>query len=167
MFKKMNKDCKYIQAFSIVEAIVGMAITAIIMSIVFVIFSIVTERMLDYKNQNQPVCDLNRLTYSINKDIFENEKMNAQNTEITFYGYSGQKVKYNFESDNILRTNEVFVDTFKIKLNQIKVDSVKSKSQKLVFQKLKLNIEVNQKPMDLSFYKRVYANELLIKIGEK
>ncbi len=152
-----------ISAFSIVEAIVGMAITAIIMSIIFVVFSIVTERMMDYKNQNESICDLNRLTYSVNKDIFENEKMTVFDNEITFKGYSGENIKYSFLEDYTLRNNEIFIDTFKIKLNQIHIDTVKSKSEQFVFQKLKFNIEINENKMDLKFYKRIYANELLLK----
>ncbi|WP_264566842.1 hypothetical protein [Flavobacterium sp. N3904] len=154
---------KMISAFSIVEAIVGMAITAIIMSIIFVVFSIVTERMMDYKNQNESICDLNRLTYSVNKDIFENEKMTVFDNEITFKGYSGENIKYSFLEDYTLRNNEIFIDTFKIKLNQIHIDTVKSKSEQFVFQKLKFNIEINENKMDLKFYKRIYANELLLK----
>lgn len=154
---------KMTPAFSIVEAIVGMAITAIIMSIIFVVFSIVTERMMDYKNQNELICDLNRLTYSVNKDIFENEKMNIIDNEITFKSYSGENIKYSFLEDYALRNNEIFIDTFKIKLNQIHIDTVKSKSEQFVFQKLKFNIEINENKMDLKFYKRIYANELLLK----
>ncbi|WP_269223193.1 hypothetical protein [Flavobacterium sp. IMCC34518] len=154
---------KMMSAFSIVEAIVGMAITAIIMSIIFVVFSIVTERMMDYKNQNESICDLNRLTYSVNKDIFENEKMTVIDNEITFKGYSGENIKYSFLEDYTLRNNEIFIDTFKIKLNQIHIDTVKSKSEQFVFQKLKFNIEINENKMDLKFYKRIYANELLLK----
>lgn len=150
-------------AFSIVEAIVGMAITAIIMSIIFVVFSIVTERMMDYKNQNESICDLNRLTYSVNKDIFENEKMTVIDNEITFKGYSGENIKYSFLEDYTLRNNEILIDTFKIKGNQIHIDTVKSKSEQFVFQKLKFNIEINENKMDLKFYKRIYANELLLK----
>lgn len=161
----MNKR-NYLPAFSLIEAIVGMAITAIIMGIVFVIFSIVTERMLDYKNQNQLVNDLNRLTYSINKDIFGTEKMNVIENELIFNGYSGDNVKYNFQEEYILRNNETFIDTFKIKLKQIIVDSIKNKSKRMVFQKLKLSVEVNESEMDLKFYKRVYANELLQAIKE-
>jgi hypothetical protein len=157
---------KMTSAFSIVEAIVGMAITAIIMSIIFVVFSIVTERMMDYKNQNELICDLNRLTYSVNKDIFENENMTVIDHEITFKGYSGEIIKYSFLEDYALRNNEIFIDTFKIKLNQITIDTVKSKSEQFVFQKLKFNIELNENKMDLKFYKRVYANELLKKIKE-
>ncbi|OXA99549.1 PulJ/GspJ family protein [Flavobacterium pectinovorum] len=153
-----------VSAFSIIETIVGMAITAIIMSILFVIFNIVTERMLDFKNQNQLVNDLNRLTYSINKDIFEKEKMTRIDNELFFKGYAGEKVTYNFQEDFTIRTHETFIDTFKIKLKQIVIDTVRNKSQQLLFQKLKLNVEINENESSLNFYKRVYANELLQKI---
>jgi type II secretory pathway pseudopilin PulG len=155
-----------VSAFSLIEAIVGMAITAIIMGIVFVVFSIVTERMLDYKNQNQLVNDLNRLTYSVNKDIFDNEKMMVVDNEVIFKGYSGEVVKYDFQEEYTLRNKETFIDTFKVKLKQIRIDSLKSNTKKKVFLKLKLNIEVNESEMDLNFYKRIYANELLQTIKE-
>lgn len=153
-----------VAAFSIIEAIVGMAVTAIIMGILFVIFSIVSGRMLDFKNQNQLINDLNRLTYSLNKDIFEKEKMTASENEIYFNGYAGERVSYQFFDDVILRNSETFVDTFQIKLKTMVLDTVKSKSQQFVYQKIKLNIEANEKELDLRFYKRVYPNELLQKI---
>ncbi|MBF4485856.1 MULTISPECIES: type II secretion system protein J [unclassified Flavobacterium] len=163
MFKIRN-NTKSIPAFSIIEAVVGMAITAIIMGVLFVIFSIITGRMLDFKNQNQLVNDLNRLTYSLNKDIFEKEKMTVLESEISFKGYTGQRVSYQFSEDYILRNSETFIDTFRIKLHKMIVDTVKSKSQEFVFQKVKLNIESNEKELDLHFYKRVYPNELLEKL---
>lgn len=161
----MIQNCpKNTPAFSIIEAVLGMAITAIIMGILFVIFSIVTGRMMDFKNQNQLVNDLNRLTYSLNKDIFEKEKMTVLENEIYFKGYAGERVFYQFADDYILRSSETFIDTFRIKLNKMIVDTVKSKSEQFVFQKIKLNIKSNEKELDLRFYKRVYPNELLEKI---
>lgn len=161
MFNTIKNNKKIVPAFSIMEAIVSLAITAIILGIIFVIFSIVTERMFDYKNQNQLIHDLNRLTYTINKDIFETEKMSAIENELIFKGYSGETVKYNFEKEYILRTKELFIDTFQIKTIKIVVDSVKNESNRLFFQKLNLRIEANQEEMDLKFYKRIYANELV------
>lgn len=155
---------KGLKAFSIVEAIVSMAIMAIILSVVFFIFSITTERMLDYKNQNQLINDLNRLTYSLNKDIFENEKMNLIENQIFFKDYSGKLIKYDFNENYMLRSSEVFVDTFKIILKNKQLDSVKNSSHKKVFLKLKLTVFVNEKEMDLNFYKHIYANELLQQI---
>ena len=161
---KIRNNINAIPAFSIIEAIVGMAITAIIMGILFVIFSIITGRMLDFKSQNQLVSDLNRLTYCLNKDIFENEKMAVHENEIYFNGYTGERVLYQFSGDYILRNSEVFIDTFRVKVNRMILDTVKSKSEQFVFQKIKLNIEANEKEIDLRFYKRVYPNELLQKI---
>ncbi|WP_281635423.1 PulJ/GspJ family protein [Flavobacterium marginilacus] len=157
----MHNNSVSVPAFSITEAVVGMAITAIIMGILFVIFSIITGRMLDFKNQNQLVNDLNRLTYSLNKDIFEKEKMIVLPNEIYFNGYAGEKIHYQFSDDYILRNSETFVDTFRIRLNKMDMDTVKNKSGQFVFQKIKLNIESNEKKLDLRFYKRLYPNELL------
>lgn len=137
------------------------------MGVLFVIFSIITGRMLDFKNQNQLVNDLNRLTYSLNKDIFEKEKMTVLENEIYFNGYTGERVSYLFSDDYILRNSETFIDTFRIKLRQIVVDTLRSKSEQFVFQKVKLNIESNEKELDLKFYKRVYANELLEKMKKQ
>lgn len=150
-----------LKAFSIIEVIVSMALSAIIMGLVFLIFSILTERMLDYKNQNQLVNDLNRLTYSINKDVFENQKINLFDNQVSFKSYSGTTLKYEFSEDFILRKQENFVDTFNIKLNKISFDTVQNKSKNLIYQKINLSVEVNQSNIDLKFYKQVYANELL------
>lgn len=152
-----------IPSFSIIEAIVGMAVAAIIMGITFFIFSIITERMLDFKKQNQLVNDLNRLTYSINKDIFDSQKMIPNENQITFRGYSGEEVKYYFEQEHSIRIKESFIDTFMVKLNSIRIDSVRSKNRMKVYLKLKINVTSNDNVLDLNFYKRMYANELLNK----
>lgn len=153
-------DCN-IKAFSILEAVVGMAVTAIIMGIIFVIFTVLSEQMLDFKNQNEVISDLNRLTFNVNRDVFENEKMSVFEDKIEFSSYSGDEATYEFKEEYMLRSSEIFVDTFHVKLREIAIDSVRSSSGKIVFKKLRLNIEVNEKEMGLHFYKRIYANELL------
>lgn len=160
----MKKKRNNVAAFSLMEAIVGMAITAIIMGIIFVIFSIMSQQMIDFKNQNELIADMNRLTYNINRDIFENENMSVSEEEIIFNSYSGSTIKYAIQEKYALRTQETFVDTFHVSINRIATDSVKSSLGKIIFRKLKLNLEVNKEIIDLKFYKRVYANELL---GEK
>jgi type II secretory pathway pseudopilin PulG len=166
MSKTIRKSKCSAPAFSIIETTVGMAISAIIMGILFVIFSIITERMIDFKNQNQLVNDLNRLTYSLNKDIFEKEKMNGTDHEIIFKSYTGEKVTYSFQEDFTTRTNETFVDTFRIKFKQFIMDTVKNPAERLQYQKLKLTIDINDNTSSLNFYKRVYANELLQKMPQ-
>lgn len=149
-------------AFSVMETIVAMLVTAIVMGLIFVIFTMVAERMIDYKKQNQLVGDMNRLTYSINKDIFDNEKMNSGDNTIVFSGYTGQIVKYEILPEQILRQSQSFTDTFQIKTFRFVIDTVQSASKRNIFRKLALQVEVNERPMSLSFYKRVYPNELLM-----
>ncbi|WP_431244372.1 PulJ/GspJ family protein [Flavobacterium sp. P21] len=154
-------------AFSMIEAVIGMAITAIILGILFVIFSIVTGRMFDFKNQNQLVNDLNRLTYSLNKDIFEKEKMMVAESEINFTGYNGEKINYLFSEEYILRNSETFIDTFRIKLNTLKIDTMKNNTETVVFQKIRMNLKANEEDLDLSFYKRIFPNESLQKMKKQ
>ena len=143
-----------------------MALTAIILGMVFVLFSIVSDRMIDYKYQNQLVNDLNRLSYSFNKDIFDNKNMKIIDNEILFTGYTNDSIKYNYERDYILRNKGIFIDTFKIQLNKLTIDTLQNKSKTIVFQKLRLNVEVNNRELDLKFYKQVFVNELLQKMNK-
>ncbi|HEX9981235.1 MAG TPA: hypothetical protein VGB50_11790 [Flavobacterium sp.] len=151
-------------AFSIMEAVVGMAVTAIVMSLIFFIFSIMAERMLDYKNQNLVIADMNRLTYSINKDIFDSQEMGSIETGIIFHGYAGQVVRYRISDDQILRDNEVFIDTFRIRHSRVWIDSLKDMRGESIFQRLSLRAEINEEHMDLRFFKKVYADRLLNQI---
>lgn len=148
------------------EAVVGMVVMAVVMGIVFMIFTIISERMQDFKDQNQYVADLNRLTYSVNKDIFENEKWMAIEEGFVFYSYSGDRVLYSIRERYILRTKLEFIDTFNIPIKQLKLDTIGDSNKRIVFQKAKLLVEVNQQPMNLSFFKKVYADELIKSIKE-
>ncbi len=151
-----------VPAFSVMETVVAMAITAIVMGLIFAIFSIVTERMIDYKNQNQLVSDMNRLTYSLNKDIFESQQMQTRDNAIVFSTYAGSVVQYQIQPELILRQSPAFTDTFQIATSRFAIDTVQSPSKKNIFRKLALRVQVNERPLDLRFFKRVYPNELLM-----
>jgi len=145
------------------EAAFSMVITAIVIGLVFVVFTILSERMLDFKNQNQFVADMNRLTYAINKDIFDNESMVESEGGIIFNAYSGNRAGYLYHEAYTVRDKDGFLDTFRIPLKKITIDTVKNARKRLVFQRLTLNIEVNKQPMNLRFFKRIYANQLIAK----
>ncbi|MCH4829687.1 hypothetical protein BWK60_09950 [Flavobacterium covae] len=153
----------YLKAFSILEAILSMAITAIIIGLTFTLFSIITERMLNYKEQNQATHDLNRLTYSINKDIFDNDKMEIIDNTVHFSNYTGMYTNYYFEKENIIRSNETFVDTFKITVRHFQIDSLHDASKKAHFQRIKIKISSDSILMDLNFYKPIFAYDLISK----
>ncbi|QYS88056.1 PulJ/GspJ family protein [Flavobacterium davisii] len=159
----MKKNNPYLKAFSLLEAIVSMAIAAIIMGLTFVIFSMITERMLDYKKQNQATHDVNRLTYSLHKDIFDSDKMEFLENQLHFSNYTGSIVRYYWEEHYIIRRNETFVDTFDIAVKHFQIDSLHNRSGKLHFQKIKMKISSDSLLMDLNFYKPIFAQDLIQK----
>lgn len=162
----MNNKKLNIAAFSIMETIISMVITALIISIVFVLFSILTERLFDIKNQNQATNDLNRLSFAINKDIFENEKMFYSDTTWTFVSFNLEDTtKYQFKDSIVIRSKNEFIDTLGIKVIQMNRDSLWNKSKNIGYTKIKLSLEIENRMTDLNFYKKVYPNErnLIIK----
>lgn len=163
----MNKK-KHIPAFTIVEALVSMAITAIILSIIFVIFSITSERLLDFKKQNEGITDLNRLSYSINKAIFESKEMmlNYSNDELIFSDYYGNTTEYIIAEDYFLRRKGEFIDTFKLATKRLHIDIQQSPSKNEQYQRLNWNLMIDKKVINLNFYKKIYADELLREIDK-
>lgn len=160
MFKIKN-NLKMVKAFSVVEAAFSMVITAIVIGLVFIVFAILSERMLDFKNQNQFVADMNRLSYALNKDIFDSDKMSSNDESISFTCYSGDAVKYLRYDDYTIRAKEGFLDTFKIPMTRFIIDTIRNKNNRIVFQRLNLKLNVNKQPMSLKFFKKVNSNQLM------
>jgi prepilin-type N-terminal cleavage/methylation domain-containing protein len=157
-------NAAYIKAFTLVEILVSLVITAIVMGIVFVIFSVMTERMMDFKNQNEPVSEMNRLTYAMNKDIFENTQMDLSGRQLVFESYSGSITKFRFYNNYFTRQKNDYVDTFRIAVSRISIDSLYTKNKKNAFLRLKLEATVNSNAINLKFYKKIYP-QLFLKSG--
>lgn len=158
----MQQNNKHnIPAFSIVEAMVSMVLTAIIIGLVFGIFTIVSEQLYDFKEQNQYTSDFNRLSYSMNKSVFESDKMIQNENEIIFLGYNGDSVVFVKNEDYILRSHKTFKDTFQLKVSEIIIDSVYNSNKSKVFQKIAFDVLLNEQRIPLHFYKPVYANQLI------
>lgn len=150
------------KAFSMTEVIIAMTITAIIVSIIFTIFSIMSEMLLDFKKANEEIADLNRFTYCINKDIFESEIMSISAAEIQFTLASGQQTFYFMSNNYIVRKNEYLSDTFKLESNRLRIDTIRNSNKSKVYRNLKIDLNINGNATNLSFYKRLYANDLMM-----
>lgn len=143
------------------EAIISMVITAIILGIIFVIFSVTSERLLDFKKENEKINDINRLTYSVNKSIFESEEMKVATDEITFKTYNNEVITYAISEKYFTRTEGDFTDTFHLATKNIQLDILENKQKNIAYQRLKWSIGQEGKTMDFNFYKKLYAAELI------
>lgn len=157
----MNKQYSA-AAFTIIEAIVSMVITAIILAIIFVIFSITSERLFDFKKQNESITDLNRLSYTINKAIFESEIMELKNDEeLVFTGYYGNEIYYKLSKDYLICQREDYVDTFHLETRRIHIDILPSTLKNEEYQRLTWQLLIDKNKINLNFYKKIYADKLL------
>jgi len=150
-----------VKAFSVMEAVFSMVITAIVIGVVYVIFSILSERMNDFKEQNRYVADMNRLSYAITKDIFDSTQMFEKDANMFFERYSGAVVRYEYGELFTVRVQDNFTDTFAIAMKSLKIDTVANKHKRLFLKRLKFQFDVNGKLLDMNFFKRVYPNQLL------
>ncbi|SHI46007.1 prepilin-type N-terminal cleavage/methylation domain-containing protein [Flavobacterium haoranii] len=156
----MNKK-HYIQAFSIVEVMVSLVITAIIIGIIFGIFSIVSQQLINFKEQNEYTANFNRLSYSLNKAIFESEKMQFTENGLQFQTYDGSVLVYQKQEEYLIRKASQFTDTFHLNFQEIKLDTVSNENKSKIFQKLEIHLEANKQPFTLKFYKPVYAHDII------
>lgn len=155
-------NTKYnIPAFSIVEVLVSMAITAIIIGVIFTVFSIVSEQLFNFKEQNQYISDYNRFSYVVNKDIFESEEIMSTENGFILKKYTGDEVVFEKQDSIFLRKAKTFVDTFQFKIHTIHFDTLKNSSKNKVFQRLNITLQVNKNEQQLRFYKPIYANQLI------
>lgn len=143
------------------EAIFSMVITAIVIGVVYVIFSILTERMTDFKEHNRYVADMNRLSYAITKDIFDSEQMFEKDNNLVFERYSGAVARYEFGEMFTVRVQDDFTDTFAVSMKSLKTDTIANKSKRMFLKRLKFQFDVHGKLLDMNFFKRIYPNQLL------
>ena len=81
---------------------------------------------------------------------------------VYFQTYDGDTIFYQKEEAYLIRKVPTFTDTFKIQLNEIRIDSVFNSKKSKVFQKLELQLIINENNVPLRFYKPIYANQLIL-----
>lgn len=155
-----NKSC-FTPAFTAVEALMSMAVTAIILSVIYVIFSFTSMRIADLRQRNESVTDLNRFSYSINKGIFECATVAAGASQLSFIDSEGSPTTFSFGDSLALRLKGDFTDTFHFTVRRFRIDTLRSPSGKVVFQRLYFAINADGPPIDMSFYRRLCATDML------
>lgn len=162
----MNKGDFSVKAFTITEAVIGMVVTGIIIAIVFVIFTITSERLLDFKEQNTSIMDLNRINYALEKDIFESSGIVGEDEMLLFKSHAASPVVYKINEDYMLRTAGDFNDTFRINVRSVYIDTLASKSGRLLYQRLKIKLKGSKEEYTVSFYKKIHTADLINRTNE-
>ncbi|MFP9100758.1 type II secretion system protein J [Flavobacterium sp. RHBU_24] len=157
----MNKKGGHIRAFTIIEAVIGMVITAIIMSIIFVVFTITSERLLDFKQANIEIVDLNRVNYALNKDMFESKYIEYNDGVLKFLMHDDASATYAIDRDILTRYSDEFIDTFHIHVANMYFDTISSLNKRQSYKRINLKLIDGKKSFNTYFYKKIYPAELI------
>ena len=105
---------KKIKAFTIIELVVVMILTAIIVGIVYSAYSIVGNQYSSYKKisvQNSRVALLSML---LSKDFTTAHYIKNGNEELFFYDKEDNIIRYGFDENYITRSGNSITDTFPV-----------------------------------------------------
>ena len=107
---------KKIRAFTLVEMIFTMLLTGILISLIYIIFSVVSKNFQDYGDKSHNMKHLLQLTTLMNHDI-EMAQQVREELDGGFICIKGDdKLLYQFWHDKITRVKDLSTDTFHVVL---------------------------------------------------
>lgn len=105
---------KKVKAFTIIELVVVMILTAIIVGIVYSAYSIVGNQYYVYKKTGTQNSQVALLSMLLNKDFTSSHFIKYGNDELFFYSKEDNFIHYVFEENYITRNSNSVTDTFPI-----------------------------------------------------
>ncbi len=148
-------------AFSILETIIGMIVSAIIISIIYVIFNILFTQMDNYKQTNFIKNEVGRLRFALNKDMFESENLFLDKQKISFEKFDKELVFYDLSEENIIRKQKKFTDTFYLKPIVFDLDTLKNYDSRIVFQRIVIKAKADSILYQFKAYRPLLISNLL------
>lgn len=155
-----------IPAFTIMEVVITMLISAIVIGITYTAFSIITRSYQSFDSKHKDMAAVLRLDELLQKD-FNRAEIVLKDTDGIALKDSSRIIKYSFNPDYVLRIG-IVVDTFKVKS-----DSVSTTFENTVVNEMKVDKEENRlDELDLNIilqnekipyhYHKIYSSANLI-----
>jgi hypothetical protein len=152
-----------VRAFSILETIIGMIVSAIILGVIYVIFDILFIQMDNYKKINFVQNEVARLRFSLNKDVFESEELFLDNDKICFEKFNKETILYDLSENFLIRKHKTFVDTFHLSSASLKLDTLKNNKLEIVLQLVQIKASADSIQYDFKAYRTLLISNILQK----
>jgi prepilin-type N-terminal cleavage/methylation domain-containing protein len=152
--------------FTIMEVIIAMMVAAIVISITYTVYEIVTHQFNKFQNDQETFVTLQRLDEALKSDFEHSSKINKAGQTVSFEG--SRAVTYRFTQDSITRMTRVS-ETFKVSVSGLRssftLDSSSTgatipRADSLI-NNLSFEILLKGEPLPY-FYHKVYSSENLV-----
>ncbi len=156
----MNKK---IPAFTLIELLVAMALSGIVIGIIYSAFMIIEKQYLLSKSREQQIHQLKKLDFVLENDFNEAESITKNQNEINLRKENNLNyIVYTLEEKYILRTKMNMIDTFWLQINVLET---KFLNQEIITNDFidELNMEARVFNERLFFtYRKKYASQAYV-----
>lgn len=115
---------KRLKAFTLIELLIGMILSAIIISFAYSCYSILAKEFLSYKDVKKQINETITLNSILNNDFVNSEFIYYKDDVLTIEK-KGSKQEYSFLENTILRTDGEVTDTFHFSASKINIGYLK------------------------------------------
>lgn len=153
-----------IKAFTLMELLIGMIISAIVIAFCYSAYFIVSERLTSYRTSKAEINETMTLRALLYNELESCEfaTYDSSSHKISFKKYNGSS-EYTFSETCILRKVNEVLDTFKIKSTDLLIEYPQERKgyASVFIGKISFKAKVLDENYDFSFYKN-YSSEVLV-----
>ena len=148
-----------LKSFTLIEMVVALALSAIVVGIVYLIYTIVGGQFKQQKEQNKLVYDHYLLHSLLTHDLDNSESIHMNSPGMIQLQMTDQRIAYAFDEGFITRQTALASDTFLISMHSVDVKKIDHQ----LISSLYLETTFMGESMRF-FYKKNYAANTLMKL---
>jgi prepilin-type N-terminal cleavage/methylation domain-containing protein len=103
-----------LKAFTLMELLIGMIISAIVISFCYLSYTIIYKQYLSYKSVKKELVEAMELNAVCSRDIANADKVLFEENKLILLQEQHENVEYHFLETIVLRKNQEVIDTFKL-----------------------------------------------------
>jgi prepilin-type N-terminal cleavage/methylation domain-containing protein len=154
------------KAFTLVELLVGMIISALVISFCYSAYTIIYKQFLNYKNIKTQLVNAMQLNTILTTDFITSESVFYNEDKLVLNSLDKSFLIYSFNDGYILRTQNETTDTFKLVADEFKISYLSEISSFLV-NEISFDATVLNEKEHFNFYKNYSAETAITIIQNK
>lgn len=160
----MNCSGKYksLQAFTLLELLVGMILSGIVLGATFSAYRIVSKEAVQFRDQSKSANELSFFLNHLHSDFYRSVKINSDEEERIHLIQKKRELIYRFSAEYVLRSEQEHTDTFFVSVPKAELFSHGEQlNAGEDADELKLQFKSGDKTEKLNFCRRKSSRELL------
>ena len=153
-----------LKSFTYQELLVAMAISTVVVLISLSVYHILNHQFSGYRKYHRNMNELQMLDFALHHDIEIADSIIMSEDNLMLYKKGKDPVKYFFNKDHIIRSNNLISDTFFIKPASINTSFESNNPNDGLVNQINLEVQRSDTVLKFNYYKTPSAFELMKRI---